>query len=51
MRKHVPLATVVIAAMALAGCTKEEEAALWAKYPPVLKNHRGDIIGTIEVLF
>ena len=28
--------------------TKDEYEQLQAKYPPVLKNHRGDIIGTIE---
>ena len=28
--------------------TKDEYDQLQAKYPPVLKNHRGDIIGTIE---
>ena len=28
--------------------TKDEYEQLNAKYPPVLKNHRGDIIGTIE---
>ncbi|NCB75664.1 MAG: asparaginase [Negativicutes bacterium] len=43
---------MVIGVLKRAGLlTKEEEAALWAKYPPVLKNHRGDIIGTIEILF
>ena len=28
--------------------TKDEYEQLLAKYPPVLKNHRGDVIGTIE---
>ena len=28
--------------------TREEYDQLLAKYPPVLKNHRGDVIGTIE---
>lgn len=31
--------------------TKDEAAYLDEKFPPVLKNHRGDIIGTIETLF
>lgn len=30
--------------------TKEEFEQLSAKYPPVLKNHRGDVIGTIEYM-
>lgn len=31
--------------------TEEEHAKLLEMYPPVLKNHRGDIIGTIEAVF
>ena len=31
--------------------TKEEAAELDKQFPPVLKNHRGDIIGTIEAVF
>lgn len=31
--------------------TAAEHAALLAKFPPVLKNHRGDIIGTVETMF
>ncbi len=31
--------------------TKEESAALDEKFPPVLKNHRGEVIGTIETVF
>ncbi len=31
--------------------TREEHAALLEKFPPVLKNHRGDIIGTVETMF
>ena len=31
--------------------TKEEAAALDEKFPPVLKNHRGEIIGTVEAVF
>jgi L-asparaginase II len=31
--------------------TGEEYAALLEKFPPVLKNHRGDIIGTVETMF
>ena len=31
--------------------TKEEATALDEKFPPVLKNHRGEIIGTIEAVF
>ena len=31
--------------------TKDEAAALEEKFPPVLKNHRGEIIGTIEAVF
>ncbi len=31
--------------------TKDEEKALEEKFPPVLKNHRGEIIGTIEAVF
>ena len=30
--------------------TKAEYDELIAKYPPVLKNHRGDVIGTIEFM-
>ena len=30
--------------------TKEEFQQLQEKYPPILKNHRGDIIGTIEYM-
>lgn len=42
---------MVIGVLKRAGLlTKAEEEALWAKYPPVLKNHRGDVIGTVEVL-
>ena len=31
--------------------TKDEAAELDKKFPPILKNHRGDVIGTIEVNF
>ena len=31
--------------------TAEEYAQLVEKFPPILKNHRGDVIGTIEVGF
>lgn len=31
--------------------TKQEYAQLNDKFPPVLKNHRGDVIGTIETVF
>ena len=31
--------------------TDEEYAKLIAMYPPVLKNHRGDIIGEIKTVF
>ncbi len=31
--------------------TDEEYAQLEAQFPPVLKNHRGDVIGSIEVMF
>lgn len=31
--------------------TKAEYEALNEKFPPVLKNHRGDVIGTVETLF
>ena len=31
--------------------TKDEAAALEEKFPPVLKNHRGEIIGTVETAF
>lgn len=31
--------------------TKDEAAELDKKFPPVLKNHRGEIIGTIEAVF
>lgn len=31
--------------------TKDEAAELDKKFPPVLKNHRGDVIGTIETVF
>ena len=31
--------------------TKDEAAELDKKVPPVLKNHRGEIIGTIETAF
>ena len=31
--------------------TKEEAAELDKTFPPILKNHRGDIIGTIEAVF
>ena len=31
--------------------TKDEAAELDKKFPPVLKNHRGDVIGTIEAVF
>lgn len=30
--------------------TRDEYEQLLAKYPPVLKNHRGDVIGTIEYM-
>ncbi len=30
--------------------TRDEYEQLAAKYPPVLKNHRGDVIGTIEYM-
>ena len=30
--------------------TKAEYDELIAKYPPVLKNHRGDVIGTIQFM-
>ena len=31
--------------------TEEEHKVLLEKFPPVLKNHRGDCIGTIETMF
>jgi len=31
--------------------TKEEHEKLLKLYPPILKNHRGDVIGTIETVF
>ena len=31
--------------------TKDEMTALDEKFPPILKNHRGDVIGTIETMF
>ena len=31
--------------------TKDESAELDEKFPPILKNHRGEIIGTIETAF
>ena len=31
--------------------TKSEAEKLDEKFPPVLKNHRGEIIGTIEAVF
>ena len=31
--------------------TKDEAAELDKKFPPVLKNHRGEVIGTIEAVF
>ena len=31
--------------------TKDEAAELDKQFPPILKNHRGDIIGTIEAVF
>ena len=31
--------------------TKEESAELDRLFPPILKNHRGDVIGTIETVF
>jgi len=31
--------------------TNDELAKLEEKFPPVLKNHRGEIIGTIEAVF
>ena len=31
--------------------TKDEASKLDEKFPPILKNHRGDIIGTIEAMF
>ena len=31
--------------------TDEEYAQLEAQFPPVLKTHRGDVIGSIEVMF
>lgn len=31
--------------------TQAEYEELAAKYPPILKNHRGDVIGTIETVF
>ena len=31
--------------------TKEEAEELDKIFPPILKNHRGDIIGTIETVF
>lgn len=31
--------------------TKDEEKELDEKFPPVLKNHRGEVIGTIETVF
>ena len=31
--------------------TKDESAELDEKFPPILKNHRGEIIGTIETTF
>ncbi len=31
--------------------TDEEHQELLEKFPPILKNHRGDVIGTIETMF
>ena len=31
--------------------TKDEAAQLDEKFPPILKNHRGEVIGTIEAVF
>ena len=31
--------------------SKNEAAKLDEQFPPVLKNHRGDVIGTIETVF
>ena len=31
--------------------TKDEATELDKLFPPVLKNHRGEIIGTIEAVF
>ena len=31
--------------------TKDESAELDKKFPPILKNHRGEVIGTIETVF
>ena len=31
--------------------TKDEAAELDKTFPPILKNHRGDVIGTIESVF
>lgn len=44
-----PMVIAVLKKMNL--LTKDEAAALDEKFPPVLKNHRGEIIGTIEAVF
>ena len=31
--------------------TRDEAAELDKQFPPVLKNHRGEVIGTIEAVF
>ena len=31
--------------------SKDEAAELDKRFPPVLKNHRGEIIGTVESVF
>lgn len=44
-----PIAIGVIKRMDL--ISKSEYAELIEKFPPILKNHRGDVIGTIEIIF
>ena len=44
-----PVGFVVL--IRLGWISADEHAELLKQYPPVLKNHRGDIIGTIEIIF
>ena len=44
-----PMVIAVLKKMDL--LTQDETAALEEKFPPVLKNHRGEIIGTVEAVF
>ena len=44
-----PMVIAVLKKMDL--LSKDEAATLEEKFPPVLKNHRGEIIGTVEAVF